>query len=167
MSLIKHAQFFALGLAFIICFPAQAEINHNDSSPHSTISTLLEAGPSYKIFGAKDDQKKIINAGIFQSNGLFFHSVNLGGWIGGRDTSSIFSYNIGATLGHISVYGGYGYISDKSNSIGTHWGFSLGTFVELNQVIIGYKHYSNGAKLFDHDKHPNYGLNFLTLGVRV
>ncbi len=131
------------------------------------VSTVVEAGPSYKVFGAKEDNKKIINSYLMQNFGLLFHQLNLGGWIGGTKTGGVFSYNVGIKSKYFGAYGGYSYFSEKNDSIGTHWGFSLGAYTELNQVMIGFKHYSNGAKAFDHDKKPNYGLNFITLGVHV
>lgn len=155
------------GLITLSTSNAHAKAYVEDEQQKKPFSTLLEAGPSYKIFGAKEDTRKIINTSLMQTFQPFFHQLSLGGWIGGRDPGAVFSYSLGIKIKSIMFYSGYSYLTQKNDSIGTHWGFNLGAQVELDQAFLGFKHYSNGAKLFDHNKKPNYGLNFVTLGVHV
>ena len=139
----------------------------NTTALESDLNIDFEFGPSLKIFGAKDDSKKIVLGTANYGTKTLQQFITIGGWIGGRDTSAVSSYGLALSLKHFTLNLGYGYLFEKNNSLGTHWGFDIGARAQLGSTFIGFRHYSNGAKLFDHDKTPNYGLNFITLGVKT
>ena len=142
--------------------PQQEMPNSNNSA---TIS--LEAGPAFKLFGANDDSKKLITAAIDQQIApLLFHEVSFGGWVG-KDPAAIAAYSFGITLFGLSAHAGPSYISAKNSSLGTYWQILMGIKYAVGPLQVGFKHFSNGRKVFNHSKGPNKGLNFVTLGVTL
>jgi len=126
----------------------------------------IEVGPSIKIFGAIDDEKKLLMTSISQRFEPFFHEIHFGGWMGSIPAAAVF-YSGGVTFYGISFQYGVGHMSAKNASLGTFWQFLLGLKFSSGPVSFGLKHFSNGTKVFEHNRKPNHGLNFLTISVSV
>ena len=152
-----------LALALFGCVPAFATTHRH--SRHEPMVTI-EFGPSIKLFGSIDDEKKLLMTSIRQNFSPFFHEIHFGGWMGGKPAGAVF-YTGGAAFHGISFQAGAGHMSAKNESLGTFWQFLLCLKYSSGPVGFGLKHFSNGTKVFEHNRKPNYGLNFLTISVTV
>lgn len=160
--------------AFILLslLPSTSFAEDNYPEPPSEITVGLEAGPSIKILGSNDDQKKLIFSSIAKHahftffNTVPYHELNFGGWMG-KNGAAAFAYSVGLTASGVSLHLGPAYITDKNDSLGTHWQFLLGAKVTVDSLQVAFKHFSNGRRILGHTRGPNDGLNFITIGVAV
>ncbi len=154
----------ALLLALLSISSAMARTAKHHSLHEAMVT--IEAGQSAKIFGAIDDKKKLLMTSISQHFPPFFHEIHFGGWMGGKSAGAVF-YTGGAGFHGVSFQAGAGHMSAKNDSLGTFWQFLLCLKFNSGPLAFGLKHFSNGTKVFEHNRKPNHGLNFLTLSVTV
>lgn len=100
-----------------------------------------------------------------------FNEVMLGTWNGGK-RNNIIALSKGIRWNfhgksYVSFAPGGAYVTTTSSNMGTHLQFafdlSLGMRTEKTDVSVGFKHFSNGRKIFHWTHHSNDGENFITL----
>jgi hypothetical protein len=163
------AQTLKIAIATLcLCF---ATLSHAETTKppaqNNTPHVNLEVGSSLKVFGATEDNKKLLLSAVHQNiKPWLFHEAAFGGWVG-KYPSALIGYHLGVSKSDLSFQLGPNYISAKTPSLNSYWQILLGLRYTAGPLMLSFKHFSNGSKVFRHDKKPNDGLNFIALGVSV
>lgn len=100
-----------------------------------------------------------------------FNELMLGSWNGGK-RNNIIALSKGIRWNfygqsYTCLRAGGAYVSGTSSNMGTHLQFAfdlaLGVRMERIDLSIGFKHFSNGKKIFNWTHHSNDGENFITI----